>query len=589
MIVPMKKIYVVLEDKDIHNALDVLAGMGVLHVEHDQLPKGERVERLRAEIERMEEVLNILEPLKGQAPQVPCEHWEQMFINVLTAEERSKELEEEIIELESQLHRWQRWGNLDPADIEALQKKGIHVQLFRVPESKLAEIPEGLTVEHIFTADGLTRLAVFSSQRVKLDFDEVVPPKHSVEQFQELIQRSNNERQDLQDFIRDCAKYCGSFEDALNKLQAQLSYHEALCGRNVDGPLSVIRGFCPEDACQEIEAAARQHQWALIMEDPSEEDQVPTLLRNPEWVNIVNPVLKLINVLPGYRELDISFAFLFFFSIFFGILIGDAGYGAVFALGTALIQWKAGEKIARKEPFYLMYILAAMTIAWGALTGTWFGQKWLHGLIAPLSPWLTDNANVQKVCFLIGAVQLSFAHIWRGILRSPSFSAFGEFGWAAWIWGMFFLVKQLIIEEPMPVFAPGLMVLGALLVIFYSAPSKNILKTAGQGMGAFFGGFINTFTDVISYIRLFAVGLAGVAIADAFNDIALSVGFGNVFTGVITAAILVTGHVLNIVLGSMAILVHGVRLNVLEFSNHMNIQWTGFEYKPLKGSVERKV
>ncbi len=584
MIVEMKKIYVVLEDKEIHAALDSLAEVGVLHVEHDTLPKGDRVERLRLEIARMEEVLNILTPLKGHTMQVPCEKWEQMFIDVLTAAERSKSLEEEVIDLESQFHRWQRWGDLNPSDIEVLKRQGLYVQLFRVPESRLAELPEGLTVERIFSSDGIVRIATFSPEHLKLDFDEVTPPRYSVGQLKGLIQQSKNEKQDFADFIRDAAQYCESFEDALNKLQMQLGYHEALCGRNIDGPLAVIKGFCPKDACAKVEEAAQHKQWGLIINDPAEDEQVPTLLRNPKWVELINPVLKLINVLPGYRELDISFAFLFFFSIFFGILIGDAGYGAIFALGTAFAQWKLGDKIVRKEPFYLMYILAGMTIAWGALTGTWFGQKWLHGLIMPLSPWMTENANIQNVCFLLGAIQLSFAHLWRGTLKFPHLSAFGEYGWAAWVWGMFFLVKQLIIEEPMPVFAPALMLLGAVLVIFCAAPSKNIFKTLGRGLGAFLGGFINSFTDVISYIRLFAVGLASVAIADAFNDIALGVGFSNVFAGLATAMILVVGHALNIVLGSMAILVHGVRLNVLEFSNHMNIQWTGFGYKPLKGT-----
>ena len=94
--------------------------------------------------------------------------------------------------------------------------------------------------------------------------------------------------------------------------------------------------------------------------------------------------------------------------------------------------------------------------------------------------------------------------------------------------------------------------------------------------------FVNSFTDIVSYIRLFAVGLATVAIADAFNKMAMGIGFNSVLTGLATALILLLGHTLNIILGPLAVLVHGVRLNVLEFCNHVDIRWSGFSYKPLR-------
>ena len=93
---------------------------------------------------------------------------------------------------------------------------------------------------------------------------------------------------------------------------------------------------------------------------------------------------------------------------------------------------------------------------------------------------------------------------------------------------------------------------------------------------------MNSFTDVVSYIRLFAVGAATVAVADAFNQMASGIGHGNLFAGFLTAFVLLFGHTLNILLGAMAILVHGVRLNVLEFSSHLNMEWSGVEYAPFK-------
>jgi len=98
----------------------------------------------------------------------------------------------------------------------------------------------------------------------------------------------------------------------------------------------------------------------------------------------------------------------------------------------------------------------------------------------------------------------------------------------------------------------------------------------------FIFGMISAFTDVVSYVRLFAVGLAGVAVADAFNQMALEMGFGNVFSGIGASLILICGHALNITLCTMGVLVHGIRLNVLEFSSHLGMEWSGVKYVPFQ-------
>jgi len=101
----------------------------------------------------------------------------------------------------------------------------------------------------------------------------------------------------------------------------------------------------------------------------------------------------------------------------------------------------------------------------------------------------------------------------------------------------------------------------------------------GQGLGAVALSLVNNFTDVVSYVRLFAVGLAGVAIADTVNSLAVGLGGGNNLGGF---TVLFIGHAINIVLGPMSVLVHGIRLNVLEFSGHAGLSWSGVGYKPLQ-------
>ena len=197
-------------------------------------------------------------------------------------------------------------------------------------------------------------------------------------------------------------------------------------------------------------------------------------------------------------------------------------------------------------------------------------------------PALRDSQHIQSLCFLIGAIHLSIAHLWRSVMKLPSVRALSELGWVLILWGAYFLAKMLILADAFPQFALWFFVAGASLVVLFTNPMRNILRGISSGFGNLLLNFVNSFTDVVSYIRLFAVGLATVAIADAFNKMAMDIGYNSVFTGIVTSLILILGHALNMILGSLAIIVHGVRLNVLEFCSHLDIKWSGFSYKPLK-------
>jgi len=288
-------------------------------------------------------------------------------------------------------------------------------------------------------------------------------------------------------------------------------------------------------------------------------------------------------ILPGYRELDISLPFLIFFSIFFGMLIGDAGYGLVYMVITFLFHQKAKGKKVNTSNFFLFYILSLCAIIWGIFTGTFFGQEWvLRAGYKPLIPALNDEKSIQRFCFLLGAIHLSLAHSWRAALKFPTLVFLADVGWICILWAAFFTANTLILSDAFPFFGKWLIITGITLVIFFTNPQRKILKGIGKGLGTLALSLMNNFTDVISYVRLFAVGLAGVAIADAFNSMAGLVGRDNVFAIIVSVLIVIIGHTLGVVLGTVSVLVHGVRLNVLEFSGHANVSWGGQPYKPLK-------
>jgi V/A-type H+-transporting ATPase subunit I len=164
-------------------------------------------------------------------------------------------------------------------------------------------------------------------------------------------------------------------------------------------------------------------------------------------------------------------------------------------------------------------------------------------------------------------------------LKFPSLTALADAGWISVLWAAFFLARTLILGYDFPFFGKWLIAIGIALVILFTNPQRNIFKGIGEGLATVALSLMNNFTDVVSYIRLFAVGLAGVAISDTVNTLAATAGSGNVPVQIV---IIFLGHTLNIVLGPMSVLVHGIRLNVLEFSGHANVTWSGVAYKPLK-------
>jgi len=267
-----------------------------------------------------------------------------------------------------------------------------------------------------------------------------------------------------------------------------------------------------------------------------------------------------------------------FFSIFFGMLIGDAGYGLVYFI-TGLVMQKKLKNIKDKSIFFLTYVLSGFAIIWGLATGVFFGQ---HAWLKPMAPYFSDATNVQAFCFLIGAVQLSIAHIWKILRKLPSLKALSDIGWICILWAAYFLAKTLILRFRFPEFGKWVFITGSILVILFTSPMKNVLAGIGAGLGDFLLKLVNSFADIVSYIRLFAVGLAGVAIADSFNQIAISIGAKDILSGILSVFVLFAGHTLNLVMGILAILVHGVRLNVLEFSGHLDMEWSGVKYNPFR-------
>jgi len=583
----MKKVAVIVQSKDAQDTLKHLSSLGAVHVEHQQTPAGKDVTAITDDIALAQQATNILSTEEFSA-KFPLEiakqyqDWKSIAYHIIDLSKRFYQLKEYSLILKNTISYWQEWGDFNPETIRDLAKKEIFVRLYDVPARELKKLPSDVIVKVISNVRGIAHCIVISRKNVEIPFKEIALSKMGLIEMKERLSKDYSVMDSIRKEICKHNCYLETLEQIKKSLEKDLEFQQALNGMGQSRAIAYLAGYVPYDVVDLLQEISERKKWGLKISDPCDEDRVPTLIRNPKWVSIISPIFKVIEIIPGYREFDISLWFLVFLSIFFGMLIGDAAYGLIFFILTFLAQRKWGRRIKERSTFVLFYLFSMCAITWGLLSGTFFGQEWLPGFVKPLIPALRNDRSVQNLCFFIGAFHLSIGHFWRTIVKFPSLMALAEIGWILILWGAFYLARTLILGSTFPVFGKWFFIVGPILIVFFTSFKKNILKGIGEGFGNLLLNIVNSFTDVVSYIRLFAVGLATVAVADSFNKMAMEVGFGSVAAGALAAFVLFLGHTLNIILGPMSVLVHGVRLNVLEFCNHIDIKWSGFAYKPLR-------
>jgi len=587
MIVPMKKATIIFQSGNAEAFITTLRKLGVMQVEHQNLPDGGDISALQEKVAVINSSFDVLNQVtvseRTIQPQKKIDgDWMEVANHIIDLGKRQEQLESSSRTLIGQINEWERWGDVDLNQIQSLNQNGIYLNLYQVPVKEIRNFPEDVVVKTIFTAGDLAHCVTISRRQFECDFKEIIPPKKSLSLLKSRLTENTGDMEIIKGEIIGFAWYYEDLIGIKRKLEKEIEFHQVINGMGREGALSFITGYIPYDREEHLIAESRNNKWGILIAEPSPDDNVPTLLRNPRWVEMIKPVFGLLGLTPGYHELDVSMVFLFFFSIFFGILIGDAGYGLTYIIITLLLSlWLKKKKMMNREmrtAISLFYLLGFSAVIWGLLTGTFFGQWGLPALV----PQLNDAAFVTSLCFFLGALHLSIAHSWRAILKFPSLKVFADAGYICILWTAFFLARTLILGDPFPAFGIWLVIAGVILVILFTNPRRsNILRGIGEGMGTIALSFMNNITDVISYIRLFAVGMATLAVANTTNYLASGFGTG-IIAIVVGAVILLSGHSLNLILGLMSVLVHGVRLNVLEFSGHANVTWSGTAFEPLK-------
>ncbi|MBU1695220.1 MAG: hypothetical protein KJ726_10170 [Verrucomicrobia bacterium] len=553
-------------------ALDALRELGVLHVVPIRPPAGELLDDARARLLHVRRALEMLDP---KAPGSPSgQSAEEVVEGIWKIIHRRKEDEEMLESLRHEQQRIAPFGSFDPAALVQLKEQGICVKLYQVLRGHEPLIPEGAVKITLGEDQASSYFAVVSRGDFQVEAPEVRLPDMSLKEIEQNIAWSEARLAESERRLQEYSNDYAVVSRIMDRAEETVEYLEARQGMTTSEPVAWLQGFCPVEQVAVVRAAAARYGWGLVEVEPDPDDRVPTLLRPSRWARPIKALYDMFGILPGYDEVDISPVFLVFFSIFFGMLIGDAGYGLIF-----LVAALAARKKMPSALFGLLVITSVATIVWGVLTGTWFS---IAALPAPLAKlrlnWLKDNTNLMELCFFIGAVHLTIAHGWKAFRIRRTAQALAHLGWIGSTWGMFFVARHLILNRGLPSFMLAVLAVGVVAIVLCMTPPRKF-KEEWFNHAMLPLNLISNFVDIVSYVRLFAVGSATLAVGAAFNDMLGGLMKGPI-SGLIAAVILFGGHALNIGMAILGVMVHGVRLNTLEFSQHMDIAWKGYAYRP---------
>jgi V/A-type H+/Na+-transporting ATPase subunit I len=365
--------------------------------------------------------------------------------------------------------------------------------------------------------------------------------------------------------------YTDVLRDALDEADDCAARQHAAMRTLERDQLFAVQGWAPRTQAAMLRQFGADRRLALTIEPPAPHDNPPTLLDNPPALRGGEGLVEFY-MTPAYRLWDPSKAMFFAFAIFFGMILSDAGYAVL--LGIALwAMWKRMGRTASARSWRdVMLALVIFSIAYGVLVGTYFG------LAPPAGSWLETlhvlDANNQRLMMWIaigvGTAHLAGANLVTAWWRRHSATALSALGWAVVIPGGFCLglgksYPELAFLDNIGLWA---LALGGLPVLLFTSErplSLAPIQVLGRLVDGLKGvvGVSKAFGDVLSYLRLFALGLASIKLAEAFNSLAAT-SFASKGVGLLLGLlVLLVGHSINFAMGIMSGVVHGLRLNLI--------------------------
>ncbi len=582
MIVRMKRVAVLCTAASEHETLDALQALGVLHLDADSHAEAPALKESQASLDSAVKALAVLSDIEPTGVQPSGNVTPE---DILASAARIEALDAQIAGLKRHLATYAPLGDFNPADFRALEASGLKLRLFVAPVGILPEAGDGRIVRVL--AENQAEKTVYGLAIGDVQFPDSVSalpvPEKSLKETEKELAGVRVARKAEREVLAGYASCAEKIKESLAERTTVRDFAAAQSAMGAQDGVKWLTGYLPEAKLPALREAAAAHGWGVAARDPTDDEDPPTLIDPPKIFRPIVALFDMLGIAPGYREADVSVVFYSFFTIFFAMLVGDVGYGVIILAITAWARRKF--KKAPSAPFVLLGVFSLATIVWGVLTATYFGMpmEWLPAWLKPkTAEWLGNQSNIMQLCFVIGAAHLSVARIWNACALFPSRKFLAEIGWLGIVWTMYCVSCAVVVEGfAFPKFMYCVAVISALMIALFML-DKSELKTRGVELGMLPLNIISGLGDIISYVRLYAVGLSSVMVAQNFDTMAAGLNLPLAAKIPCMVLILLLGHGLNLVMGALSILVHAVRLNTLEFSNHKGVTWSGHAYLPFR-------
>ncbi len=517
----------------------------------------------------------------------------------LLAEENA--LKHQIDAVEKDIHALEPWGEFDSAELEKLETQGYKVRFFVCSSKSFGpEWRDTYFATPISEVDKKLYFVTFSSETPDIAAENVILP---AKRLSACVAERKQLDVKLDAVRRNLLKINGERREILlsakveNENNISLSRVRLSAETLANESVKLMVGWLPVEKEAEVEQYLDKNKIFYEAENPTCDDDVPIEIRNGAYSSLFEPILRMYS-LPKYSDLDVTPFFAPFFMLFFGLCMGDAGYGAIILFVSLLLRTKL--KPALKPYGTLGAVLGCMTIVCGALTGSFFGidltqSDW--AVLAPIKHYFINDHNftlfgyspMMVVSVVIGFVQVLFGMVLAAVKAGSLYGWRYGVGKISWVVALLSAVSCFglpVCGVELPTFVVyvlhGLMAVSAIGIFLYNTPNKNIFMNCATGLWDTYGMATGLLGDLLSYIRLFALGLTGGVLGGVFNSLAIDLTSSMPWTirWLPMLIILLLGHGINFALCMISSFVHPMRLTFVEFFKNANFEGGGRAYSP---------
>ncbi|MCE5205290.1 MAG: V-type ATP synthase subunit I [Porphyromonadaceae bacterium] len=602
MVAKMKKFTFLAFHKEYDRFLHDLRNLGMIHVVGQNRTEAdeENLQQFVTEAKKLGETIKTLKKNRDKKtnaafnkPDVAL--GKKIPVTIQTIEHRKSSLNQRLQVAVKEREALRPWGDFDPENIYRLRQANYQVHFFISPDNKYN--PEWETTYDAVVLKKESSKTYFMTinhteqMADLLDLEEIRLPDVSLSALDKLIlslrEKINTEEEALQKLTNNLP----SVEAALNELEAQMSFQKVSQSATplADAKLMLLQGWAPAEKTPEIVSYMESKDAWFEVSDPQPDDDVPIQFQNNGFFRIFEPIAELY-MLPKYNEIDLTPYFAPFYMLFFGLSLGDIGYGLFLFIVATLVKLLQKRKLSTgvKTILSLVQVLGASTMVAGLLTGGFFGFA-VYDLDNPVSQALKEkvffnNNQMFILSLVLGVIQILFGMCLKAANRIKQFGVIHALSTIGWI----ILLTSVIFAYLFPALMPmggtlHLVVMGlsAVLIYFFNSPGKNPAVNLGLGLWDTYNMATGLLGDILSYVRLFALGLSGGILASVFNSLATGMSPDNAIAGpIVTILIFLIGHTINIFMNVLGAVVHPVRLTFVEFYKNSEFTGGGKKYTP---------